>query len=60
MSRHQRGQIFERHGSFHVRYYAVENGERKRVSHRLCTKDRNTGHGSASAKAVRLLAEDAQ
>lgn len=58
MSRHQRGQLFEAHGAFHVRYYVVENGERKRKSVRLCTKDRNTGHGSASAKAVRLLAED--
>jgi integrase len=58
MGRHQRGHIFEVHGAFHVRYYTTENGERKQRSHRLCTKDRGTGHGSASAKAVRLLAED--
>lgn len=52
--RHQRGQITERYGAFHVRYYTTIDGVRKRVSHR--TKDRNTGHGSASAKAVRQLA----
>jgi hypothetical protein len=34
------------------------NGERKQKMHRLCTKDRATGHGSPSAKAVQLLAED--
>jgi integrase len=27
-------------------------------SHKLCSKDRNTGHGSKSAKAVQALAED--
>lgn len=58
MGRHQRGHIFEAHGAFHVRYYTTENGERKQRSHRLCTKDKSTGHGSPSAKAVRLLAED--
>lgn len=31
---------------------------RKQRSHRLCAKDRNTGHGATSAKAVRQLAED--
>ena len=38
----------------------IVNGEPKRTqrSHRLCTKDRNTGHGSKTAKAVRQLAED--
>jgi integrase len=60
--RHQRGQIFERHGAFHVRYYTTEivDGQvtRKRVSHRLCSKDRNTGHGTAASKAVRQLCED--
>lgn len=58
MSRHQRGYIFEKHNAFHVRYYANVGGERKQLSHRLCTKDRSTGHGSASAKAVRTLCED--
>jgi integrase len=58
MSRHQRGYIYEKNGAFHVRYYTSEDGVRKQKSHRLCTKDRNTGHGSASAKAVVMLCED--
>jgi integrase len=58
MTRHQRGYVFEAHGAFHVRYYATVDGVRKQLSHRLCTKDRNTGHGSPSAKAVQLLCED--
>jgi integrase len=58
MNRHQGGHIYEKHGAFHVRYYKVEDGERKQKSHRLCTKDRNTGHGSKSALAVRMLCED--
>jgi len=60
--RHQHGYIYEASNAFHVRYYITEivNGESKRVqrSHRLCTKDRNTGHGTKSAKAVQLLAEE--
>ena len=62
MSRHQRGYIYEKFGAFHVRYYATEivDGQPTRVqrSHRLCTKDRATGHGSKSAIAVRALCED--
>jgi integrase len=58
MTRHQRGYIYEAFGAFHVRYYANVDGVRKQLSHRLCTKDRNTGHGSPSAKAVRQLCED--
>lgn len=58
MSRHQRGYIFEKNGAFHVRYYATVDGVRKQLSHMLCRKDRTTGHGSASAKAVRALCED--
>jgi integrase len=60
--RHQRGYVYEASNAFHVRYYTTEivNGKSKRVqrSHRLCTKDRNTGHGSKSAKAVQALVED--
>ena len=60
--RHQHGYIYEASNAFHVRYYVSEivNGESKRVqrSVRLCNKDRNTGHGSKSAKAVQLLAEE--
>jgi integrase len=58
VSRHQRGYIFEKHGSFHVRYYAAVDGARKQLSHRLCAKDRSTGHGSPSAKTVRAICED--
>lgn len=58
MSRHQRGYIFEASGAFHVRFYETVAGERKQKSHMLCRKDRNTGHGSESAKAVRQLCED--
>jgi integrase len=62
MARHQRGYIFEASGAFHVRYYVTEivegKPEKKQRSHRLCTKDRSTGHGSPSAMAVRSLCED--
>lgn len=60
--RHQRGYIYEASNAFHVRYYATEivDGVPTRVqrSKKLCDKDRNAGHGSRSAKAVQLLAED--
>ena len=62
MARHQRGYIYEASGAFHVRYYVTEivegKPEKKQRSHRLCTKDRSTGHGSRSAMAVRSLCED--
>jgi len=58
VTRHQRGYIYEASGAFFVRYYTVVDGARKQLSQRLCTKDRNTGCGSASAKAVRQLCED--
>ena len=62
MSRHQRGYIYEAFNAFHVRYYATEivdgKPERKQRSHRLCTKDRSTGHGSRSSIAVRTLCEE--
>jgi len=62
MARHQRGYIYEASGAFHVRHYVTEiiDGQPKRVqrSHRLCAKNRNTGHGSPSAMAVRSLCED--
>jgi len=62
MERYQRGYVFEASNAFHVRYYVNEivNGEPKRVqrSQRLCGKDRSTGHGSKTAKAVRQLVED--
>jgi integrase len=62
MGRHQRGYIYEAFNAFHVRYYTNEIIEgqpvRKQRSHRLCTKDRSTGHGAKSAHAVRTLCED--
>jgi integrase len=62
MSRHQRGYIYEAFNAFHVRYYAnqIVEGQtvRKQLSHRLCTKDRTTGCGSASSVAVRTLCEE--
>jgi hypothetical protein len=62
MARHQRGYIYEASGAFHVRYYVTEIVEgktlKKQRSHRLCAKERSTGHGSPSAMAVRSLCED--
>ena len=62
MARHQRGYIYEASGAFHVRYYVTEivegKPEKKQRSHKLCDKNRNTGHGSPSAMAVRSLCED--
>jgi len=62
MSRYQRGYIFEAFNAFHVRFYAnqIVDGKpvRKQRSHRLCTKDRATGHGTPSAKAVRQLCDE--
>jgi integrase len=55
--RYQRGYIYEASNAFHVRYYTAVDGVRKQKSHRLCTKDRTTGHGSTSAKAVQVLAQ---
>jgi integrase len=60
-TRHQRGYIFEASSAFHVRYNVREivDGQTviKQRSHRLCTKDVATGHGTKSSKAVRLLCE---
>jgi integrase len=62
MARHQRGYIYEAFNAFHVRYYVTEivdgKSVKKQRSHRLCAKDRATGHGSPSAMAVRSLCED--
>jgi integrase len=56
--RHQRGSIVEKSGAFYVVYRITVAGERKQIWHKLCEKNRNTGHGAKSAKAVRELAED--
>jgi hypothetical protein len=61
MERQPRGYVFEASNACHVSYYVNEivNGEPKRVqrSQRLRGEDRDTGHGSKTAKAVRQLAE---
>lgn len=56
--RHQRGHIFEASGAFYVRYYSLENGERKQRSKRLCEKNREAGTGTQTSKKVRELCED--
>lgn len=56
--RHQRGSIQKKSGAFYVVYRTTVDGERKQVWHYLCECNRNTGHGSESAPAVRELAED--
>jgi len=56
--RHQRGSIQEKSDAFYVVYRTTVHGKRKQVWHHLCDKNRNTGHGSIHAQAVRELAED--
>ena len=62
MGRYQRGYVFEASGAFFVRYYVNEivDGQpvRKQRSQRLCAKDRSTGHGASSAKAVQQLCDE--
>lgn len=54
----QHGYTFEASGAFYVRYYVIENGKRKQRSHRLCKKDRATGHAKTTSDAVQLLAQE--
>ena len=60
--RHQNGSVSEVHGAFHIRYYVTEIIDgvqtRKLRSKKLCAKNRDTGHGSATAKAVQALAAE--
>lgn len=59
--RHQRGYVFEASCAFYVRYYVMVEGTRKQKAHWphwLCAKDRSTGHGNKSAKAVQHRCED--
>lgn len=58
MGRHQRGSIVEKSGAFYVVYRNTVDGKRKQIWHKLCEKDRNTGHGSKNSTAVVELAED--
>jgi len=50
------GNVYEKHGAFYVRWWVVENGERRQRSKWLCRKDRE--HSSRNSKAVRDLATD--
>src|ERR1700691_1050350 len=57
-TRHQTGNICERHGAFHVRYYVTEmrDGKLTRVlrSQKLCDKD-SGDHRYPTSKAVKLI-----
>lgn len=52
-ARHQAGVVYETTNAFYIRYFESHDGERKKVSHRLCFKDAK--HHSARCKAVRDL-----
>src|ERR1700734_2023052 len=54
--RHQSGVVYEASGAFYIRHFEDRDGERKRVSHRLCFKDNK--HNSESWKAVKDLAAE--
>jgi integrase len=57
-TRHQKGNICERHGAFHVRYYVTEmrDGKLTRVlrSQKLCDKD-SADNRYPTSKAVKLI-----
>jgi integrase len=59
-TRHQTGNICERHGAFHLRYYVTEmrDGKLTRVlrSQKLCNKD-SKDHRYPTSKAVKLIAD---
>jgi len=48
------GNVYEKNGAFHVRWWTVEDGERRQKSKKLCDKDRD--HASTRSKAVLDLA----
>lgn len=48
------GNIYERHGSFHVRFWVHENGQRRQRSIKLCERSRETS--STRSKVVLDLA----
>jgi integrase len=56
----QNGHIYEGSDgkSFHVRYYVTENGTRKQKSHKLCEKNRATGHAKVTSSAVQILCQE--
>ena len=60
----QNGYVYEGSDgkSFHVRYYVTEivDGQpvRKQRSHKLCDRNRHTGHGTVASDKVRLLAQE--
>ncbi len=50
------GNVYEKNGAFHVRWWTVENGQRRQRSKKLCDKDRD--HASTRSKAVLDLAAE--
>ena len=54
--RHQAGVVYETTNAFYIRYFETRDGERKKVSHRLCFKDKK--HYSATCKSVKDLAAE--
>ena len=53
---YQRGTIYEASNSFFVRYFAMVDGEKKRVSHKLC--DHDAEHDSITCPAVLALRDE--
>ncbi len=53
---YQRGTIYEASNSFFVRYSAIVDGVKKRVSHKLC--DRDAEHNSTTCPAVLALRDE--
>ncbi len=60
MGRYQSGSIYERCGSYFVRFYVTEivGGQSKRVQRSRFLADKDDKHSSASCKAVKKLAAD--
>ena len=60
----QDGYVYKGSGgkSFHVRYYVTEivEGQSKRVqrSHKLCARNRDTGHATVNSTNVQLLCKE--
>jgi len=53
---YQRGTIYEASNSFFVRYFATDDGVKKRVSHKLC--DRDETHYSITCPSVLALRDE--
>jgi len=55
-SNYQRGTIYEASGTFYVQYFTAVDGEKKRVSHKLCNRDAE--HDSTTCPAVLALRDE--